>query len=280
MAIGGTNEQIPSITSIISGDSGATLLTKYENYAQGIEDNAQIAQDNLENTIDNMFNGGIISGCAVTDSGGLTIDIAAGVLIIHEYVAFSQQTGLSLTNNATNYVWVGQDETVTINTTGVRPTGQAHIKIAKVITLAGSISSISQIAADIDILSLPSTMSIRSSYQVASDSEIDLTDVYGDLVVTFKPLDDITGENFLPDSCIVGSCTYSGTADETDVYDEDYTTSDVFEVDYYPYPETTDKIRVYVAKIYTSGSDYLVDVVLENVPTGWAKIWMRAEKRY
>ena len=283
MAIGGGNEQIPAETAIITGDGDSTLVTKMASYASAIEDNPQTVQDNLEETIDNMFNGGIVSGCVVTAASGLNVNVALGVIVNHQYQNFAAQTNYGLTDDATNYLYVKSDGTLTHNITGTRPTavGYSFLKIAKIVTAAASVSTISQAAADIDILSLPNNTRITGgSLQIASDSFIDLTDVYGDLVIKFKPLDDNTGVNFLPDSVMVGACVYNPVAREIAGYSTSTASGDPYSIGYYTGAGTTDKVRVYFNRAYTTGSNHYVEIVIENAPAGFALLWMRAEKRY
>jgi len=84
----------------------------------------------------------VVSGYAVTDSGSLDVDIAAGTCVVNGYVIVEDaaQTNQGCTNNATNGVYIEADGDVEI-TTGA-PTSANSLKLATVVTSGGSISSI------------------------------------------------------------------------------------------------------------------------------------------
>lgn len=87
-------------------------------------------------------------GFDVTDGGGLDVDVAAGKALVDGYYIESDSTqSVTLTDSATNYLWLEPDGTLTDNTTGTNP-GDALL-LATVVTSGGSVSSISK---DQDVL--------------------------------------------------------------------------------------------------------------------------------
>ncbi len=78
--------------------------------------------------------------CRVFKDGDLTFGVRAGRYYNGDStVNFSQVTGQVLTNNATNYVFLTADGTLTVNTTGFpTPSATPHIPLATIVTSAGA----------------------------------------------------------------------------------------------------------------------------------------------
>ena len=106
--------------------------------------------------VDNILASGI-SSLAVTDNGGITININSGYYslngVITYYAGVSNQ---ALTNNATNYVEL-VDGSLSINTTAFSNDG---MPLAKVVTLSGDITSLTDARAILGWLDIKASSGI------------------------------------------------------------------------------------------------------------------------
>jgi hypothetical protein len=77
---------------------------------------------------------------AVSDAGGITININAGTLVTFDgTIEYAGVAGQALTDNATNYVQLTQLGALSINTTGWTV---GYVPLAKVVTLTGDITTL------------------------------------------------------------------------------------------------------------------------------------------
>jgi len=127
----------------------------------------------------------VVSGYTGSDGGGLTLTIAAGKAHIAGYrVEDTASQDQTLTDNATNHVFLDKDGAITINTTGVAPADS--IKLMEVVTSAGAISSITDTrpldphqSTEVLISGAGSGRTRLSDWRHASDvSKIDHADIY------------------------------------------------------------------------------------------------------
>ena len=103
-----------------------------------ISDNRHLADKEYVDLI--AAGAGGISSLLVSDAGGITINVAAGRLVSSDGVlTYAGVSGQALTNNATNYVEMKPDATLTINTTGFTA---GYMPLAIVVTLSGDITSV------------------------------------------------------------------------------------------------------------------------------------------
>lgn len=120
-------------------------------------------------------------GFDVTDGGGVVADVAAGEALVNGYWISSDATqNVTLTDNATNYLWLEPDGTLTDNTSGTNP-GNALL-LAVIVTSSGSISSISR---DVNVTSGP-YIYIRKAAPESVTSSTTLQDD-DDLTVALEP---------------------------------------------------------------------------------------------
>lgn len=82
----------------------------------------------------------IVGGFAISDGGGLTADIAAGVALAGALKRFAADT-VVLSNNSDNFIWAKQDGTYEVETTTTPPTGICCY-IGCVTTAAGAVTVI------------------------------------------------------------------------------------------------------------------------------------------
>ena len=80
----------------------------------------------------------------VYKDGDLTVGVYAGKWINgNTEVSYSGSSSNSITDNATNYVYLTADGTLTINTTGYpAPTATSHIRLGRVVASSGAITNI------------------------------------------------------------------------------------------------------------------------------------------
>lgn len=80
----------------------------------------------------------------VYDEGGLEVGVKAGAFLddTNDKVSYAGSSGNSLTDNATNYLYLDSTGLLVINTTGFPATTVVHLRLATVVTSAGDITSI------------------------------------------------------------------------------------------------------------------------------------------
>jgi hypothetical protein len=83
---------------------------------------------------------GIISGYLPTAGTGLTLNVASGSAVIGAPVQMGAQT-ITLTDNATNYVWLKADGTLYKTTSIAVPSGNVTY-IGRAVTVSGSITDV------------------------------------------------------------------------------------------------------------------------------------------
>lgn len=155
---GGTNAPRFVIDADGSTSSGTLLfggnLTEYLRFnaatdrfefSDDVFINGNLTVNGLINGVDitNLSGGG--SGALFTSSGGgLTINITGGSYRIDGHIStFAGQTGVAVTGNTTNYVFLGSGG-LKVYTTGF-PTDESYIALAEVATNAGAVTNIDDI---------------------------------------------------------------------------------------------------------------------------------------
>ena len=80
----------------------------------------------------------------VYDEGGLDVGIKAGSFLnnVNDKVSYAGSSGNTLTDNATNYLYLDSAGLLVINTTGFPATTVVHVRLATVVTAAGDLVSI------------------------------------------------------------------------------------------------------------------------------------------
>lgn len=83
---------------------------------------------------------GVLYGCGLTDSGGVTITIGEGVIIGLKGTPIDERT-YDVTNNSTKFIWINEDGTVIETATSADPGGD-YVCLGKVTTASGDITSL------------------------------------------------------------------------------------------------------------------------------------------
>lgn len=83
----------------------------------------------------------VAQGLAVSAGSGLTLNVAAGQAMVDGPVELKNGGTRTLTDNATNYVWLKQDGTLTHATTTAKPAGNC-VFLGIAVTASGSITSV------------------------------------------------------------------------------------------------------------------------------------------
>ena len=80
----------------------------------------------------------------VYDESGLDVGVKAGAFLnnSNDKVSYAGSSGNTLTDNATNYVYLDNTGTLTINTSGFPATTVVHLRLATVVASAGDITGI------------------------------------------------------------------------------------------------------------------------------------------
>lgn len=85
---------------------------------------------------------GVLDGLALSDGGGLVLNVSAGTLFGTSAVEFEDATTVALTGSVTRYIWRDESGNFTQTTTIADP-GGTYVCLGKVVTGVSSITSIS-----------------------------------------------------------------------------------------------------------------------------------------
>lgn len=94
----------------------------------------------LENAAENAIGRGVLSGLDLSDEGGLTLGIAAGIAhgrCANAFDAFE----FTVTDNATNYIWLDEDGTITESASSADPGGYL-VCLGRVTAASGNITTV------------------------------------------------------------------------------------------------------------------------------------------
>ena len=133
-----------------------------------------------------------VSGYALSAGTGLNVDISAGTCFINGYQIVSDATqSESVTASQTNYVYLNEDGTITVNTTGTQPADSLFLGTAT--TDGSGVTAVSHVR-DIEsglwvFKKKPSDESVSSSTTLQLDDDLVWTSGNGDIWdVTFGVL--------------------------------------------------------------------------------------------
>src|SRR5437016_4160127 len=111
----------PNATQVTAGLAN-DFRGKINTYVAAVEDKAQLVEAYLEQ-LTAVLGNGAVSGGAISAGAGLSVSVAVLTAIVGNIVAFdASQTVGGLTASSTNYLFLRQDGTWTVNTTGAVPT--------------------------------------------------------------------------------------------------------------------------------------------------------------
>lgn len=141
-----------------------------------------------------------VSGYALSAGTGLNVDISAGTCFINGYQIVSDATqSESVTASQTNYVYLNEDGTITVNTTGTQPADSLFLGTAT--TDGSGVTAVSHVR-DIEsglwvFKKKPSDESVASSTTLQLDDDLVWTSGNGDIWdVTFGLLITVGGGQF------------------------------------------------------------------------------------
>jgi hypothetical protein len=144
-----TNYTIYTDAGTVPAGAASAFRPALNGYIGTVESRVQTVQANLERVA--LCHGyGAVSGGTVTAGVGLNVIIGAFEAVVGNYVRNDAiGTVGGLTSNTTNYVFLHQDGTFAVNTTGTNPgTATAHgtaILWATAVTGTGTVTSVSNI---------------------------------------------------------------------------------------------------------------------------------------
>lgn len=96
--------------------------------------------DAIESASQKAIGRGVLAGLDLSDDGGLTLGIAAGVA--HARCANTYEaTTFTVTNNATNYIWLDEDGTITESASSADPGGYV-VCLGRVTASGGNITTV------------------------------------------------------------------------------------------------------------------------------------------
>jgi hypothetical protein len=118
--------------SRLAADGGDFTVTKWNGDADAIE---------LSNI--NILGYGVVSGLEPSDGGGLNLNFTSGLVNAKTLVSLSSIPAYACPPSLTFYVWVNESGNFTHTTNTVSP-GGTYVCLCKVVTGAGSITSITR----------------------------------------------------------------------------------------------------------------------------------------
>ena len=118
-----------------------TMLSQIEDYS-GLQPHLEAHRAMIDSFASAYFTAdGVVEGLVASDGGSLTLSYTAGKALVGatEYLAIGASS-IALTDDATNYVYVGADGNMAKQTTGWPET--AHAKVCTAVAASGSIGTI------------------------------------------------------------------------------------------------------------------------------------------
>lgn len=126
---------IPSGTVFEHGDTAPVVREKLNGNVAWTQAELQGIEDRLEGTVGEVVGTGVLRGLGVTAGTGLSVRVGAGAAVVgHLVVKQAATTGVAVEANATNYVFLMQDGSFAVNTSGEPPQGQLAVLLAAVVT--------------------------------------------------------------------------------------------------------------------------------------------------
>jgi len=167
-------KDIPGGSTFESGDTAPVVRTKLNDNVHWAEAQMQGIEDRLETTINELFSKGVISGCTVSAGSGLSVNVSAGTALINYLVTVTEKTGEPCQPNSTNYVFLKQDDTIEINTTGEEPGDAESILLATVSTDSESVVEVDNAPAGKPYVTLRRVSYVGCALTPAEDGSFDL----------------------------------------------------------------------------------------------------------
>jgi len=116
-----THKEIPSFSKWYMGSGPTTVLNTYNANLDDIENELQVIENSLEDSNDTLHGSGVIYGLTVSPGSGLYISVSEGKALIGYEISIDTQNIAVLPNANPGYVFMCQDGTFVVNTSGEEP---------------------------------------------------------------------------------------------------------------------------------------------------------------